>query len=231
MTSVAVVRALEDAYGYADASDTVEHPKMTIVAEDGTAFVVPFAPRETTLEGWAPTFATAERGGRQPLLLRSGQGLPQVTFDLVFGHPDPQVSIEAQLSALRELARSGKRMRVNLDPTTTRFLWRLTGFSQQVISRQHGTNHATRAVCSLTFQRASDTVVAVGPVTGGKKGSSNAKKRPRYHVWRKGDTLVKVAVRYYDDGSMWRRIADVNGIRRPKHIKVGRRLLLPLVKQ
>lgn len=231
MTSVSVIRTLEDAYVYAEDDSEVVHPKMTIVAEDGTAFTVPYAPRETTLDGWAPTFATADRGGRQPLLLRSGQGLPQITFDLTFGAPDPQVSIERQLAALRTLARSGKRMRVNLDPTTTQFLWRLTGFSQQVMSRQHGTNHATRAVCSLTFQRAVDAVVAVGPVSGGKKGSGGNKKIPRYHVWRKGDTLVKLAVQYYDEASMWRRIADVNGIRRPKHIAVGRRLLLPLVKR
>lgn len=101
------------------------HPKMTIVPEGREPFVVPYAPREMNLDGVAPTFTTADRGGRSPLLLRSGDGLRQISFDLVFGHSDPQVSIERELNLLRALAQSGLRMRVNLDHTTNSNLWRL----------------------------------------------------------------------------------------------------------
>lgn len=228
MATVAVMRDAPG--GEPDEVDT--HPKMTIVTEDGDAFTVPYAPRETTLDGVVPTWATADRGGRAPLLLRSGNGLPQITFDLIFGYANPQRSVERQLGELRKLAKSGKRMRVNLDPTTTANLWRMTGFTQQTVARQYGTNKPTRALCSLTFQKASDAVVAVGPVSGGaKKKGDNDKKRPRFHTWRKGDTLVKVAVRYYGEAAVWRHIADANNIRNPKNIKVGRRLILPLVRR
>jgi hypothetical protein len=229
MATVAVMREAPGGSGDADV-DT--HPKMTIVTEDGDAFTVPYAPRETVLDGVAPVFSTADRGGRSPLLLRAGNGLPQITFDLVFGFANPQRSVEHQLSELRKLAKSGKRMRVNLDPTTTANLWRLTGFTQTTVARQYGTNKPTRALCSLTFQKASDAVVAVGPVSGGaKKKGDDDKKRPRFHTWQKGDTLVKVAVRYYGEAAVWRKIADANNIRDPKNIRVGRRLVLPLVRQ
>lgn len=217
--------------GYAPPSTRRSHPKMRIVAEGGDAFTVPYAPRETTADGLTPVFTSAERGGAAPLLLRASDGLPQVSFDLVFGHPDPQVSIEPQLAALRALAASGKRMRVSLDPTTSRGLWRLTSFSQQVTSRQHGTNHPTRATCSLTFQRASDAVVAVGPLSGGHKGrgkdKGKGKHHPKSYVVRRGDTLSSIAVKFYGDASKWHKIADANHLRHPRKVKVGRKLILP----
>jgi hypothetical protein len=210
------------------------HPKMTIVPEGGAPFVVPYAPRETSLDGVAPQFTTADRGGREPLLLRAGDGLRQQSFDLVFGYSDPDVSIEKELHLLRALARSGSRLRVNLDHTTGSNLWRMTGFSQQVLDRQHGTNEPTRASCSITLQKASDPVIAVGPLTGGAKpapakpGAPAGKPQPkRTHVVARGDTLSKIALRYYGDARQYQRIADANKIRNVNRITVGQRLVIP----
>lgn len=246
MVTLAVIRQVRqagrDAERESDRQDRRnQHPKMKIVAEGGEAFTVPFAPRETTLEGITPVFAQAERGGREPLLLRGANGLPQITFDLVFGHPNPNRSIERELRKLRSLAKSGRRMRVKLDPTTSRHLWRLTSFSQQVFARQHGTNNPTRAVCSLTFQKASDAVVAVGPVSGGAKnqgrkrrgddddrrGAGGGRRRPRSHVVARGETLSGIALEYYGEASGWRRIADANKIRHPNQLRVGQKLTIP----
>lgn len=202
------------------------HPKMRIVAEGRDAFEVPFAPNNVTLDGVVPTWQTADRGGREPLLLRSGNGLPQISFDLVFGHTDPNTSIENGLTRLRSLAGSGRRMRVKLDATTSQYLWRLTGFTQQVTARQQGTNAATRAVCTLTFQKASDAAVAVGPTSGGHKGKGDD-KRPRFYTVKRGDTLQSIARRFYGQASAWHKIADANKLRHPKKLKVGRKLRLP----
>jgi nucleoid-associated protein YgaU len=200
------------------------HPKMTIVAEGKDPFVVPYAPIGVTASALAAQFSTADRPGRAPLLLRSGNGLPQIAFDLVIGDPDPQVSIEPELRTLRNLAGSGKRMRVNLDPTTSKSLWRLTDFTQQIAGRQQGTNLPTRAVCSFTFQRASDTVVAVGPATGGKR--DHPPKHPKFHIVQKGETLQSIANKFYGTPSAWHRIADANHLRRAK-VAPGKRLKLP----
>lgn len=68
--------------------------------------------------------------------------------------------------------------------------------------------------------------------------SSSAKKRkkhdgggkqshPKTYTVRKGDTLSKIAAKVYGKASDWHRIADANGIRDPRHIKVGQVLKLP----
>lgn len=214
------------------------HPKMTIVPEGGAPFEVPYAPREMSLDGVAPVYSTTDRGGRKPLLLRSGDGLRQVTFDLIFAFPDPNQSVEKQLHKMRALARSGARLKVNLDHTTASNLWRLTGFTQQVVLRQHGTNEPTRASVSITLQEAVDPVVNVGPLTGGAKkppaapakaggGAGGGKSAPRTHTVAKGDTLSGIALKYYGKASAYPKIADANKIKNPNLIRPGQKLIIP----
>lgn len=213
------------------------HPKMTIVPEGKAPFTVPYAPREATVDGITPVFTTADRGGRMPLLLRAGDGLPSYTFDIIFGYSDPQRSIEPELAKLRVLARSGARLRVNLDAMTASNLWRMTGFTVQVIARQHGTNHPTRATCSITLQWASDAIVQVGPLTGGAApqpkaaptggAAAGAGAGTRVHTVVAGDTLTHLARTYYGNGALYPRIADANGIRDPSRISVGQKITIP----
>lgn len=212
----------------APAPTTESHPKMEIVAEGGVAFVVPYAPRETTTEGFGPVWQTVTRGGRKPLLLEAGQGLPVMSFQLIIGYPDWNASIEDILSDLQELAESGSRMKVRLDGTTARFRWRMTKYSQQVLARQHGTNDATRAICDFEFTVVSDPATMSGPASGGAKGGKGGDKL-KFYIVKKGDTLQSIAAmkRVYGDASKWRKLADANKIRDPKKLKVGTRLRIP----
>lgn len=214
------------------------HIKMQIVAEGGVAFEVPYAPRQSTLDGIVPNFAEVERGGREPLLLRSGGNLLTHDFELALGYPDPDVSIESELTALRAIAESGSRVMVALDPSTSKYRWRITKFAQETTARQHGTNDPTRAVVTMTLTEAADPVVAVGPVTGGhstggkggKGGKDDDKKRPKTYTMKKGDTLQSVAKRFYGSASFWDEIAKANKIRNvKKQVKVGLKLTLPKV--
>jgi nucleoid-associated protein YgaU len=50
---------------------------------------------------------------------------------------------------------------------------------------------------------------------------------PKKYTAKEGDTLQKVAAKFYGDASKWHRIADANGIRDPKAIKKGRVLTIP----
>jgi nucleoid-associated protein YgaU len=50
---------------------------------------------------------------------------------------------------------------------------------------------------------------------------------PKHYVWKKGDTLQRVAARFYHNSKKWKRIADANGIRDPKKIKPKRVLKIP----
>ena len=48
-----------------------------------------------------------------------------------------------------------------------------------------------------------------------------------YYIVKKGDTLRKLANRYYGEPNEWRRIAKANKIKDPTKLKVGRKLRTP----
>ena len=209
---------------------TGAHRKMLIIVESGVVFRVPFAPRETSLAGAGAVFSTVDRPGRKPLVIRSSTGLLKMSMELMIGEWDAQTSIERTLLQLQGFAGSGQRMRVVLDATSARTLWRMTEFSQQVTMRQHGTNAATRATCTVEFTEAVDAVVHVGPVSGGAKPAAAAPPRPsppRVHVVVRGDTLWAIARKFYGNGALYPRIADANRVRNPNLIYPGQRFLVP----
>ncbi|MEG1971501.1 MAG: LysM peptidoglycan-binding domain-containing protein, partial [Burkholderiaceae bacterium] len=88
------------------------------------------------------------------------------------------------------------------------------------------TNNATRAVVSVTFTAASDPVNFRGPLSGGKKGKGGKKGR-KYKV-QKGDTLRKLANKFYGSPSKWKIVAKANGIKSATaKLKPGRVLTIP----
>ena len=216
--------------------DGIEHPKMVIAAEGLPPFTVPYAPRETQADGFVPQWDTVTRGGREPMLLRAGGSLITYGWDLVVAYFDPNRSIQSELTQLRAIAKSGARCSITFDPLAGASLWRLTSYSEQTVSRQHGTNKPTRAVCAVVFTEVSDTAKAVGPASGGssggdkgnaKGGDDDDKKRPKTYKFKKGDTLQSVAKEFYGRANLWDRLADHNGIKRPNQIDVGTVLKLP----
>jgi hypothetical protein len=50
---------------------------------------------------------------------------------------------------------------------------------------------------------------------------------PKHYTVKKGDTLSKIAAKFYKNSKKWKKIADANNIRDPKSLKVGRRLVIP----
>lgn len=232
MTKVAVRRTVAGARMAPASAAVGAHPKMTLVAEGRAPFVVPYAPSTTNRGGFAPKFGEVERGGRRPLNLQAAKSLKTMSFELIVAFPDWNQSIQSQLTGLTNLAESGARIAVNLDVDSTRNLWRLTELGVQVISRQHGSNAPTRAVCTLAFTEVSDPVRPAGPTGSGSGGGSGGsgdgdKKRPKTYVWKKGDTFPKITKRFYGDAALWRELADHNKIKHPKKVKPGTKIKLP----
>ena len=66
---------------------------------------------------------------------------------------------------------------------------------------------------------------------GGGGGSNKAAPAPgkRTHVVRAGETLSEIAARkdVYGNASLWKKIADANGIRDPRNLRVGQTLRIP----
>lgn len=53
-----------------------------------------------------------------------------------------------------------------------------------------------------------------------------ARSVPQTYTIRVGDTLWGIATRFYGDGTLWRSLAEKNGISDPKKLQVGRGLTL-----
>ena len=195
--------------------------------EKGLEFEFPYAPRGTSLGGLAAPVTVQARPGRKPLSLLDGGNL--ASLDLVFqlAHFDHQLPVEAMVNELRRIGESGQRVTVLGMSPQERGPWRIDDLSIGGELRQQGTNELTRAVVSLSLVEASDANPKVGPVSGGHGGKGG--KRPKFYKVRKGDTLRKIANRFYGDPGVWRQIAKANGIKNPDKLKVGRKLKLPKI--
>ena len=62
-----------------------------------------------------------------------------------------------------------------------------------------------------------------------EKGGSDSWSAEQWHEVKKGDTLSKIAERYYGDGSLYMKIFEANRniLRDPNLIKVGQKLRIP----
>ncbi len=203
------------------------HPRLVLVAGGGTRVELPAAPVGGTRGGAADRWETLDRPGRQPLVVRNGDGLPTLAFTVAVGYPDPERSVEPILRRLRDLAGAGARVTVAGLSAAERGPWRLADLGVSVTLRQYGTNDATRADVSLSLVAASD-VGALGPLSGGhKQRGGKGRKLPTRVTAKKGDTLRSLSARFYGTPAKWRLIARANKIRDPKRLKAGTRLRIP----
>lgn len=214
--------------------------RATIVAERGRRIELPFAPVEADLDGHVPSWSTVPRTGRRPLLLPAGGPLPTRHYTLVLAHPDWHRSVQPWINAILAIAEDGEAVRFHYGgPEKGR--WRITGCPVTVLQRTPHDQPA-RATVELTLTAVSDVVAAVGPLSGGAKrprrkehwvavpthgGERPHPGAPKTYVVRQGDTLAAIAQRVYGDPDDWHRIADANGIRDPRRLKIGRKLRIP----
>lgn len=213
------------------------HPKVELVTEgDRDRFIFPFAPPKQ-VSGLADRYAEADRSGREPVLRNVGGALKTETFEALVAHGDHQRSVEGRLATLRKMADKGRPVRWrNFGPSSTGWFL-ITDLTVEDELRAHGSNEITRARVSFTLTEESDVDVKVGPVSGGKKrkqgkkgkkgGRDKAQKWPKTYKVKAGDTLAKIAGRFYDAPDEWPTIADANGIRNPRNLKVGAKLKIP----
>jgi 5'-nucleotidase len=87
---------------------------------------------------------------------------------------------------------------------------------------------ATAAAPAATPAPAATAPAATAPAatTPAPTTPATAENLAKYVV-SKGDSLWKIAVEKYGDGTFWTKIAEANALKRPNHIEVGAELELP----
>lgn len=222
-----------------------DHPKAkkaraTIVSDSGRRIELPFAPVEGDLDGHTPSWQTLPRTGRRPLVLAGGGPLPTRRYTLVLAHPDWHRSVQPLINAILRVAEDGEGVTFHYGGPE-RGRWRITGCPVSVLLRTPHDEPA-RATVELSLTRASDVDAKVGPLSGGAKKPGHGEHwvakpahgserphpgSPKTYVVRQGDTLSAIAGRVYGDPDDWHRIADANGIRDPRTLRVGQKLKIP----
>ena len=223
MPNLAIIRG---ATSRARALPVATHPTAQLKAGE-LVLSLPYAPRGAALGGWAAPWSTMDRPIRKPAVVRDGDNLATLNLTVYLGHADHQQTVEGYLTTLRNIAQAGDRIILAGLSPNERGPWRLEDVSVDASLRQQGTNHITRATVSLSFVEAVDPNPSLGPVKGGKKKRKKGIKKATTHVVKKGDTLRKLANRYYGEPGKWRRIAKANKIKDPTKLKVGRKLRIP----
>lgn len=212
-------------------------PMTLLSLESGARFEVPWAPEEADYDGLGATFGAVDRPGRMAMLARAGDGLPTWSWALELDGRDYGESVEPALVALGNLLRSGDRVvvsRANLAPGP----WRITAAPVHV-RRLTPDQRVNAATVSLTFTRASDAVVGIGPMTGGAGQPGKPAPAPssppapapapttRTYTVVRGDTPSGIAGRLYGNPARWRELLDANGVRDPRKLPVGKVLRVP----
>jgi nucleoid-associated protein YgaU len=88
----------------------------------------------------------------------------------------------------------------------------------------------TRALANLTLMQAEKSQDSSG-TPGGTSGGGNPTTRGidaiKTHLVKDGDSLPSIAFDAYGDATLWRPIAEANGIDDPLRLRRGRRLAIP----
>lgn len=210
------------------------HRRMTIaLASGGSPITVPYAPRAVNHSDLTPGYTEIDRAMGSPIIRRNPPRLRKMSFTLFFGSTSPDASQHDRILSLVNIARGRREVRVNYGRFETG-LWRINSLSIDSNMRNRQ-GEITRAEVSVEFIASEMSPINRGPVSGGNrgpvsggnKGTRGKKKRPKFYRVKRGDTLSKIAVRFYGNAKAWKRIATANKIKNPRKLKVGRKLRLP----
>lgn len=198
-----------------------------IITNGDIAFRTDLAPKTVEYSGHENTYNEVARPDRKPLLRRSGKALRKMSMTMLLLPKKPnfnsmEESIEDRLENLEKLAASTKPILVEYE-SRTKGKWSITSLSYSSIERVAKTDQISRAEVTIEFTENPDpTPITLNQVTKGK--------RPKTYKVKKGDTLHKIVVKFYqtDNAKIIAAVAKINKIKNPKHkLKPGKDIKLP----
>lgn len=197
--------------------------KHAVIKCAGQRLVMTITSPAVDHDGLAGDWKQVPRAGDRPFIGMAGLVLETAALTCVLAHRDGS-SVEADVKRLRAFARNPDHyVTVANYGSLAAGPWHITALKISSDKRRFGSNHVIRAQAAITLTEA---VPDPNPKATTKQSHGGA-HRPKSYVVKSGDTLPKIAVRFYGDADVWRSIAKANGIKNPKHLKVGTKLKLP----
>ncbi len=208
--------------------------KASLVPEDGSdELKFRFNPKEYSISKAATWNRPTNKGAKHSTTPEFGGVQPQtVQMELFFddweGTGNLVADIEKLLGWLKPTDKSIGNKKPQ--PQTLKFQWggrqplaQFKGFLKSVSARYtmfkpDGT--PVRATAQITLEEIPSDPKKTNPTSGAVAGR-------RVHLVTAGDSLHSVAFREYDDPSLWRGLAEFNGIDDPLRLAPGTRLQIP----
>lgn len=190
-----------------------------------------FNPKEYTISKWNSWQRAATSGANLPSTTFASGQPSSMSVQLFFDTYETKMDVRSHTNRIAKLMEvsireegEGKKLR----PPKVKFHWGLTWTFKAVITQMTQkftlflpTGTPVRATVDVTFQQIEDESSFPGqnPTSGGAAGR-------RTHVVAPGETLDLIAFEELGDASLWRRLADVNGIVNPFALTPGAALVV-----
>lgn len=206
--------------------------KLRQVRPRGEALRFQYNPETVKESGGGPIWEEQERPKLRSAVEWRGQHLRRLTFTLRFdGFPNR--SVEAEIRTVKQFALPRARqkpppeLRFDYGPAGGNRHWVIDGdleFGDEL--RRRDLKRVFQEV-TVTLVEFIEADVTLTPAERRRRKNNKNDDPPKTYVVKRGDTLAKIAVKFYGDSKRWKDIAKLNDIRDPKAIKVGQRLRLP----
>jgi nucleoid-associated protein YgaU len=115
---------------------------------------------------------------------------------------------------------------VQLIPATIPWVIQGVTWTDQMLNAAGRIARVTVAFDLLQW-RQGDVVVRNSPAKAAAVLTKTTRAKARTVTVKRGDTLSSLAAKYLGSASSWQKIATLNGLRDPNHLKVGQVLKLP----
>lgn len=215
-------------------------PKPCTILTNRDSFVIPYTDPKVVHSNIQRTkWVTIDRPGARPYVGNGGGTLREMKLTGVLGSVKRDATwIEGQMINLSYMLSVPEPLTIAYGRFESEGIqWRCTSADISTVYRFPGTNKSWWVDLDLKFIEASDApypqpapavpaVVAAPPpqALAVKIATQSAK---RTYTIKKGDTLWALAVKYYNDGTKWPKIADASGVRDPKRLQIGQVVTIP----
>jgi nucleoid-associated protein YgaU len=207
--------------------------KAFLLIEDGTKLPCIFNPKDFSVTK-SNSWSTKEVPSQSAVTPTFGGGQPQeLTLALLFDATllTPKMSVTQVTVALFKSMKASKKEpgKSKLRPPTLKFEWGAFSFLgvtksltvQYQLFRENG--EPIRADVKLTLMQWD----VLGAAWKGQNPTTRSAGGLGAHIVRDGDSLPSIAYRLYGDPTLWRPIAEANGIDDPLSLRSGLTLSVP----
>lgn len=195
----------------------------------GSSITFQFNPKEYTIQRSANIPKQPSPSDKSPLPQYTGPEPRSLSFEAFFDESEKQNSIAKQVDFLLGCCLATPKSRADRKPAlpVVSFQWGSSPPFEGIVKSVNAkytlfTSEGLpiRAACTVTIEEYTKSPKGQNPTSGGPAAR-------RSHRVVAGDSLPSIAYEEYGDPSLWRAIAELNGIDDPMCLRSGSQLLVP----